>query len=102
MIQRPPRSTLFPYTTLCRSELVRDDHARDALVPQLAEQVEQVGRVVVVQRGRRLVQDQQLDLLDRKSTRLNFSHANTLYAVFCLTIIKREPKAPQSLCAFIG
>src|SRR3712207_6966462 len=95
MIRRPPRSTLFPYTTLFRScefsaqllryrlwrcstlgstalgrpipgELSRDDHPRDgrAAFEQLAEEL---------LRGR-----------DRKSTRLNSSHANISYAVFCL------------------
>src|SRR5690349_23747794 len=62
MIRRPPRSTLFPYTTLFRSPLDR---------PVLAE---------------RPVQDGERDLHgpDRKSTRLNSSHVEISYAVFCL------------------
>src|SRR3712207_8166179 len=83
MIRRPPRSTLFPYTTLFRSRhcavVVRHDaHARPP------DEVEhgQVRRVVEhVEPGPpRLAERAQ----DRKSTRLNSSHANISYAVFCL------------------
>src|SRR3712207_9063643 len=82
MIRRPPRSTLFPYTTLFRSDAVlalADAYASSAAVQRAllfgAEQI--------------LVQHHGLwDLLearqDRKSTRLNSSHANISYAVFCL------------------
>src|SRR3712207_6971389 len=77
MIRRPPRSTLFPYTTLFRSA--------DALVRALEPPVG--GRRVAVNlpqhEGRGAVADE-LDGLDRKSTRLNSSHANISYAVFCL------------------
>src|SRR3712207_7202357 len=86
MIRRPPRSTLFPYTTLFRSAVrpAREEHAvarRElALAPRVAQRRpaadddEQlvVPKLVVV--GER----------DRKSTRLNSSHANISYAVFCL------------------
>src|SRR3712207_7379875 len=68
MIRRPPRSTLFPYTTLFRSQAGRTrsrmagvlvaDHQVQGAEPQVGE--------------------------DRKSTRLNSSHANISYAVFCL------------------
>src|SRR3712207_7698198 len=94
MIRRPPRSTLFPYTTLFRSraalrlvaaplaghrlgdqraapvDLLLADHAGDALldVRLLDGGVERGG----------------VDRRDRKSTRLNSSHANISYAVFCL------------------
>src|SRR3712207_7912311 len=73
MIRRPPRSTLFPYTTLFRS--VRGNM--------------RVGREVVTElRSRvRLEREQDLPVAragDRKSTRLNSSHANISYAVFCL------------------
>src|SRR3712207_8167057 len=98
MIRRPPRSTLFPYTTLFRSEdepgavlllddqppALADDAAQDHLAepgahdaahrrPHLPRQraVTGEGRQVPVRR-------------DRKSTRLNSSHANISYAVFCL------------------
>src|SRR3712207_8629439 len=93
MIRRPPRSTLFPYTTLFRSAVVLDEEPVPHVEPvavqgHLAalEQVrdeqrdhllgELVGPVVVRRPG-----DQHRD---RKSTRLNSSHANISYAVFCL------------------
>src|SRR3712207_7003332 len=88
MIRRPPRSTLFPYTTLFRSGLDRPARlvggAADGaalLRRQLGDAAQQVGQLGlaaeeahahVLQRG------------DRKSTRLNSSHANISYAVFCL------------------
>src|SRR3712207_7471820 len=89
MIRRPPRSTLFPYTTLFRS-------VRGVALPGLHRQVLQRPRVgeaelpgeVLVERvhsvqvrGRPLVA---LAAGDRKSTRLNSSHANISYAFFCL------------------
>src|SRR3712207_7996079 len=82
MIRRPPRSTLFPYTTLFRSEPSR---RLDALPLEL---VQAPGYFLVVgyghaSHGRR----DRLRFLcaeDRKSTRLNSSHANISYAVFCL------------------
>src|SRR3712207_9556677 len=76
MIRRPPRSTLFPYTTLFRS-LHRH---REVLVP-LGERLH-----VLLHQQRRGHEDGDLlpVLQDRKSTRLNSSHANISYAVFCL------------------
>src|SRR3712207_8279720 len=83
MIRRPPRSTLFPYTTLFRSLEILDQVALGTGLDRL----EEVG--VVLGDGK----DDNLDLRefcadescrDRKSTRLNSSHANISYAVFCL------------------
>src|SRR3712207_8859216 len=71
MIRRPPRSTLFPYTTLFRSVSPR------AYSPKCVEVAFSEVRVAPVQTG-------QDHLSDRKSTRLNSSHANISYAVFCL------------------
>src|SRR3712207_8757975 len=97
MIRRPPRSTLFPYTTLFRShEQVRHPIERR----QALEEIE-IGRLLVthVNLDRdivRLAQVPQLSVLknerlkDRKSTRLNSSHANISYAVFCLKKKKRK------------
>src|SRR3712207_8856571 len=91
MIRRPPRSTLFPYTTLFRSRL--GDRSR---TPVLTEKGwEAVGEIPLMGRiaaGRGLEAVAMTDeayslaaeLLDRKSTRLNSSHANISYAVFCL------------------
>src|SRR2546428_949931 len=80
MIRRPPRSTLFPYTTLFRSQrLVGGDGARH--LPAQSRQGLRVGG-----RHRLLAQ---LDS-DRKSTRLNSSHDQISYAVFCLKKKKRH------------
>src|SRR3712207_8385309 len=97
MIRRPPRSTLFPYTTLFRSALrgVRVDMVGHVLAQALQHQRRGAERVLV-----RVELDDALDraakplgesgrvgrrrVRDRKSTRLNSSHANISYAVFCL------------------
>src|SRR3712207_8278641 len=78
MIRRPPRSTLFPYTTLFRSQ---DDGVR----PDAAAVVQAhhpLGSVHL--QADDVAGQQQLGAEDRKSTRLNSSHANISYAVFCL------------------
>src|SRR3712207_8796344 len=85
MIRRPPRSTLFPYTTLFRSHEFRNPHTASYLVgdprPSLvncrdlatpATPLQRAGGAFSFRAG------------DRKSTRLNSSHANISYAVFCL------------------
>src|SRR3712207_8539494 len=87
MIRRPPRSTLFPYTTLFRSVGdALEGAAPDALAGDLGE--EPLDQVEPGRRGRREMQVEARMLrqprLDRKSTRLNSSHANISYAVFCL------------------
>src|SRR3712207_7256862 len=74
MIRRPPRSTLFPYTTLFRS--------REAQV--VAGQDPEPDRPDVEHHRRRRARHEPVGLQDRKSTRLNSSHANISYAVFCL------------------
>src|SRR3712207_7099823 len=81
MIRRPPRSTLFPYTTLFRSELcARGSASQIARAPRRrkvspsAGRTQEVGGVLLWWRAGP----------DRKSTRLNSSHANISYAVFCL------------------
>src|SRR5258707_11432360 len=77
MIRRPPRSTLFPYTTLFRSE----DLGEPPQVPRRAR----AGRVPEVEVGiLREPGEGGAGRRDRKSTRLNSSHANISYAVFCL------------------
>src|SRR3712207_7818316 len=73
MIRRPPRSTLFPYTTLFRSMTVDGSFPLGAAVSARLL-MEGVNPYVTLL----------LALLDRKSTRLNSSHANISYAVFCL------------------
>src|SRR3712207_7503504 len=92
MIRRPPRSTLFPYTTLFRSALLEVDavEVRDLQLaagrgPQRLDVLDGVP-VVEVEPGHCEVALGMgwLLLEDRKSTRLNSSHANISYAVFCL------------------
>src|SRR3712207_8378230 len=98
MIRRPPRSTLFPYTTLFRSRreevAARIDEVRRPV--ELADVPRRLGAdavdradVVPVRHGVRRLLDlpqvlRQARHRDRKSTRLNSSHANISYAVFCL------------------
>src|SRR3712207_6899022 len=83
MIRRPPRSTLFPYTTLFRSERGR---LLDAAALRVAPR-RPAGSSGPVPNGGRA------DGKDRKSTRLNSSHANISYAVFCL---KKKKQNAQS------
>src|SRR3712207_8613172 len=87
MIRRPPRSTLFPYTTLFRSlprtRIISSDEVTEAISDALVSIVTSV-KTVLEQTPPELAAD-----VDRKSTRLNSSHANISYAVFCL---KKKPK----------
>src|SRR3712207_7031898 len=79
MIRRPPRSTLFPYTTLFRSVLAQELrllHGDSRAVGDAGVVLHLEGLAVDVEHVRAQV--------DRKSTRLNSSHANISYAVFCL------------------
>src|SRR5258708_16243241 len=86
MIRRPPRSTLFPYTTLFRS--AQEIHLDLHRVAHPPEDVDVVPTLLVVPPGRVVVDaDHVVDLavqVDRKSTRLNSSHQIISYAVFCL------------------
>src|SRR3712207_8760204 len=100
MIRRPPRSTLFPYTTLFRSARVEEEaqlHAglgyrkrphgyrHDSDRPGARLHVRRLPAAPAIQRAR---------AADRKSTRLNSSHANISYAVFCL---KKKKMSQQVL-----
>src|SRR3712207_7497777 len=86
MIRRPPRSTLFPYTTLFRSqrEEERQRHPDGDPDPRFlrADRVRLAVEHAEVERQHR--EDERDEAEDRKSTRLNSSHANISYAVFCL------------------
>src|SRR5687768_18331913 len=92
MIRRPPKSTLFPYTTLFRSEPAerlyvttghqadRTDHLHEQDVHRHVREVVGPGHLLLDRRGHALTADRE----DRKSTRLNSSHGYISYAVFCL------------------
>src|SRR3712207_7863100 len=82
MVRRPPRSTLFPYTTLFRSAHHRPPGEADAEVELHGQR--EVEPVVLERRQGGGVEELAPAGLDRKSTRLNSSHANISYAVFCL------------------
>src|SRR3712207_7254616 len=91
MIRRPPRSTLFPYTTLFRSRHGRRGPGRSILDPCLEHLHARLGEGC--ENAMRLWRE--LRALDRKSTRLNSSHANISYAVFCLKKKKNSVSVPK-------
>src|SRR5258708_21458904 len=84
MIRRPPRSTLFPYTTLFRS------HVSYGASPRGPISLVQSSRALALVHGRDYV-------IDRKSTRLNSSHQIISYAVFCLKK-KKQTTLPHTIC----
>src|SRR3712207_7544382 len=96
MIRRPPRSTLFPYTTLFRSTAENPSLMEALLVEQLQDLLHAEGQLVkALPKMAKAAQSEALiaafeqhlvetQAQDRKSTRLNSSHANISYAVFCL------------------
>src|SRR3712207_8438464 len=90
MIRRPPRSTLFPYTTLFRStdedvERQIAELVREAALEKVFQEVPHSLAVTIEEMTRRPDPKREGgELVDRKSTRLNSSHANISYAVFCL------------------
>src|SRR3712207_8642499 len=102
MIRRPPRSTLFPYTTLFRSPHqhlvvgeVQPVHEHTGAEGDLLVLVVLVGHVAVEHHAAdRLGRE---ELLDRKSTRLNSGHANISYAVFCLKKKTKIRASPLSI-----
>src|SRR3712207_8016577 len=94
MIRRPPRSTLFPYTTLFRSDQEGD---RPGDVPESVDEAER-GRKPHFERAAEDQPEpghQACTPEDRKSTRLNSSHANISYAVFCLKKKKQTQKTTR-------
>src|SRR5688572_32748154 len=99
MIRRPPRSTLFPYTTLFRStnavERLRAELAKPGHVPSPIALGINTDGWQPIERDYRLSREL-LQVLDRKSTRLNSSHSQISYAVFCLK--KKKTKTNHNLC----
>src|SRR2546430_10727876 len=102
MIRRPPRSTLFPYTTLFRSldrmrtgdirrtEPARVDFIEGTVVVSARQDSRRVQRQGAIQEPGR-----EFHHRDRKSTRLNSSHSQISYAVFCLKKKKSTPSTPH-------
>src|SRR2546430_8735779 len=90
MIRRPPRSTLFPYTTLFRS-----NHFLDLPAIEQEAETDAVDSGVVGD-DRQIFDAGIADRLDRKSTRLNSSHSQISYAVFCLKKKKNLRESQES------
>src|SRR5690625_7040914 len=97
MLRRPPRSTLFPYTTLFRSVNPGDATALCCCEPLAQRRALPCERCKHVQQTRQLLFAEtcadaadELQFLDRKSTRLNSSHVAISYAVFCLKKKKKH------------
>src|SRR5690242_21317508 len=95
MIRRPPRSTLFPYTTLFRSDVdaAALGAGRDEAPEVLLDAGEPAGE------AKRDVEVTMVDG-DRKSTRLNSSHMSISYAVFCLKKKKKNKKSNEMMSGF--
>src|SRR3712207_7311944 len=102
MIRRPPRSTLLPYTTLFRSS---DPNSRCEFTPHFHRHAYMHGIHVQYAHSSLWVVVQELKSsttrpIDRKSTRLNSSHANISYAVFCLKKKNELSRRQSSDCTF--
>src|SRR2546430_10597387 len=96
MIRRPPRSTLFPYTTLFRScRLVCVSRAE--LLARCSRQVRGLRRRGDLRGILSITKKCLVNLRDRKSTRLNSSHSQISYAVFCLKK-KKKQSTPHTVC----
>src|SRR5690349_23227858 len=87
MLRRPPRSTLFPYTTLFRSPRALDDHDRRSRDPRVRDRRDRRAARARAPEGPAHAGH---DVRDRKSTRLNSSHVEISYAVFCLKKKKKK------------
>src|SRR3712207_8058438 len=97
MIRRPPRSTLFPYTTLFRS-LAEDRAGGETQGDPAPVLLSPDGARIAVGDHDTPEPDLAVLDLDRKSTRLNSSHANISYAVFCLKKKKNTPLLTDIQC----
>src|SRR5256885_6946783 len=109
MIRRPPRSPLFPYTTLFRSEALADaarqeERGRVHHVERVRDGLREVHVVDVdgVVAGRKRGVSEPVDPQDRKSTRLNSSHLVISYAVFCLKKKKERARAAALHSTAVG
>src|SRR3712207_7067903 len=97
MIRRPPRSTLFPYTTLFRSYLSNEPglNSDGTIMPMSRARFTADGQTAYIDGN---VMGDNPTASDRKSTRLNSSHANISYAVFCL---KKKKNINNIYCPII-
>src|SRR2546430_11153769 len=91
MIRRPPRSTLFPYTTLFRSRALGGAHRRVDGLDAVGEPAPSHGAHEALEVLSLGLEGEDLEAQDRKSTRLNSSHSQISYAVFCLKKKKTTP-----------
>src|SRR3712207_8325774 len=102
MIRRPTRSTLIPYTTLFRSVAVAHTGEKPKKpknpgnrIQDLAQNVDGIDAIVAGHNHVQIKQHDYKNKSDRKSTRLNSSHANISYAVFCLIERQADDPLPQ-------
>src|SRR2546429_3707778 len=95
MIRRPPRSTLFPYTTLFRSTMIRHADPTQPVGALAQTMTESASLCLLVPTGWPRAE------LDRKSTRLNSSHGYISYAVFCLKKKRLAKKPPVVMLAAV-
>src|SRR5438270_3086828 len=96
MFRRPPRSTLFPYTTLFRSQNRAKDNFLATLSHELRTPMTSIlGWVQFLRYGGFSESEMNEALEDRKSTRLNSSHSQISYAVFCLKKKRKRAEAPE-------
>src|SRR5438034_5614701 len=102
MIRHPPRSTLFPYTTLFRSEMLKDkpiavtpNNGSEFTTLKMMEGFLAPEHVKRIHAGSMLKRLEALEHRDRKSTRLNSSHTVISYAVFCLK--KKKTKTTHNM-----
>src|SRR2546430_6305815 len=95
MIRRPPRSTLFPYTTLFRSPI--DELARRFSLDRVGHSAGVFDEEKLAWANRHYLKMADSERIDRKSTRLNSSHSQISYAVFCLKKKNTNPPIPRIL-----
>src|SRR2546430_11249190 len=100
MIRRPPRSTLFPYTTLFRSYV--NGYLVFFNMNICRNNMEDIRQLTEYAHDHRIATDYHINETDRKSTRLNSSHSQISYAVFCLKKKKETARLPTAASASCG
>src|SRR2546430_11638787 len=102
MIRRPPRSTLFPYTTLFRSAVLAADQHLRSVINLIANWNLNQAREIAWATALALWEARDHPPGDRKSTRLNSSHSQISYAVFCLQKKKHDKHLDYHTTTIIG